>query len=172
MPECTYCGRYSDYGVCPFDGTLLEDFYATRCPNGHDLSVPVTYRQYTYHNTLVACPYCRTPYLYGDLSPDLKARFDRERAARGCLIATAAYGTPMAKQILVLKRWRDEKLIRSTGGRIFVSFYYITSPTIARIIWRSDKLKSLIRSFISPIVRHFEYRYEKVVFHQQQKNTC
>lgn len=158
MPECAYCGRYSDYGVCPFDGIRLEVFNAAQCPNRHDLSIPDAYRpQYSYYNTMVACPYCRTPYLYGDLNPDLKARFDRERAARGCFIATAAYGTPMAKQVIVLRKWRDEKLIRSTGGRVFVRFYYMTSPPIARIIRRSGKLKGLTRRLITPIVRHFQH---------------
>ena len=71
----------------------------------------------------------------------------------GCFIATAAYGTPTAKQIDVLREFRDVVLLKSTTGSRFVALYYRLSPPIADYIARSDLLRTLVREFlIDPIV--------------------
>jgi hypothetical protein len=74
---------------------------------------------------------------------------------KGCFIATAAYGTPMAEEINVLRKWRDENLMKSAPGRLFVNIYYMTSPPIASLISKSDKIRSLTRKLLTPIVNHF-----------------
>jgi hypothetical protein len=71
----------------------------------------------------------------------------------GCFIATAAYGTPTAEQIDVLREFRDVVLLKSTVGSQFVALYYQLSPPIADFIARSDLLRTLVRElFIDPIV--------------------
>jgi hypothetical protein len=71
----------------------------------------------------------------------------------GCFIATAAYGTPTAEQIDVLREFRDVVLLKSTVGSQFVTLYYRLSPPIADFIARSDLLRTLVRElFIDPIV--------------------
>ncbi len=72
-----------------------------------------------------------------------------------CFIATAAYGTPMAEEIDVLRKWRDENLMKSSSGRLFVNVYYITSQPIANLISKSDKMRALTRELLKPIVNHF-----------------
>jgi uncharacterized repeat protein (TIGR02543 family) len=71
----------------------------------------------------------------------------------GCFIATAAYGSPTAKQIDVLREFRDEVLLESTVGSQFVALYYRLSPPIADFIARSDLLRALVRELlVDPIV--------------------
>jgi hypothetical protein len=71
----------------------------------------------------------------------------------GCFIATAAYGTPTAEQIDVLREFRDVVLLESPVGSQFVVLYYRLSPPIADFIARSDLLRTLVRQLlIDPIV--------------------
>jgi polyhydroxybutyrate depolymerase len=71
----------------------------------------------------------------------------------GCFIATAAYGTPTAKQLDVLRAFRDDVLLKSTVGARLVDFYYRTSPPVANFISRHEILRTLTRDLlINPIV--------------------
>ena len=70
-----------------------------------------------------------------------------------CFIATAAYGTPFAKEIDVLRIWRDTALTNSYIGRSFINFYYKFSPPIARNIEKSPTKKNIVRNLLNPIVK-------------------
>lgn len=71
----------------------------------------------------------------------------------GCFIATAAYGTPMAKQIDVLREFRDVVLLESTTGSQFVALYYRLSPPVADFISANSFLRTLVRELVvDPIV--------------------
>jgi hypothetical protein len=70
-----------------------------------------------------------------------------------CFIATAAYGTPAAEEINILREFRDEVLRPSRLGAELVSLYYKTSPPIAEFIFQSEALRAAVRvGFIDPIV--------------------
>jgi uncharacterized repeat protein (TIGR01451 family) len=72
---------------------------------------------------------------------------------RGCFIATAAYGTPTAEQIDVLREFRDVVLLESTAGSQFVALYYQLSPPVADFIARNEFLRALVRELlVDPIV--------------------
>jgi very-short-patch-repair endonuclease len=73
-------------------------------------------------------------------------------AREGCFIATAAFGTPMAKEINVLRRFRDQRLKRSMVGLRVVQIYYDNSPVIASIIAKSEKMRQLVRTCLKPII--------------------
>jgi hypothetical protein len=70
----------------------------------------------------------------------------------GCFIATAAYGTPMATEIQVLREFRDKCLLTNAAGRAFVDFYYRVSPPIADFITGHPGLKPVVRAGLAPIV--------------------
>jgi len=71
----------------------------------------------------------------------------------GCFIATAAYGTPTAEQIDVLREFRDVVLLKSTMGSQFVALYYQFSPPIADFIAGNELLRTLVRELlVDPIV--------------------
>jgi len=71
----------------------------------------------------------------------------------GCFIATAAYGTDTAKEIDILREFRDEVLLPNSLGAEFVSLYYKTSPPIANFISQHEVLRTAVRvGFVDPIV--------------------
>ena len=70
-----------------------------------------------------------------------------------CFIATASYGTPLHRDIEILRNWRDTVLMPTYAGRFFVNFYYCVSPLIAHIIEKSETLKLLTRKMIKIMSR-------------------
>lgn len=68
----------------------------------------------------------------------------------GCFIATAAYGTPMAEEIQILRNFRDEYLLTNLVGQAFVGFYYRVSPPIADFITDHPILKPIVRAGLVP----------------------
>lgn len=70
-----------------------------------------------------------------------------------CFIATASYGTDTAKEIYILRKFRDEVLLPNDLGAQFVSLYYTFSPLIADFISRHNVLRTIVREgFVAPIV--------------------
>ncbi|MCK5182272.1 MAG: hypothetical protein KAQ73_07005, partial [Dehalococcoidia bacterium] len=70
----------------------------------------------------------------------------------GCFIATAAYGTPMAEEIGILRKFRDEYLLTNPIGATLVEFYYRVSPPIAQFIAEHPSLKPIVRAGLLPAV--------------------
>lgn len=73
---------------------------------------------------------------------------------KGCFIATASFGTPVAYEINELRYWRDTKLSGSRFGRLFISTYYTLSPPIAKLIAKNAFMKKVIRSLLRPLISY------------------
>jgi YVTN family beta-propeller protein len=69
-----------------------------------------------------------------------------------CFIATAAYGSGMAGEVVTLRRFRDDHLMKSEAGRAFVQWYYRHSPAIADYIRERDWLRAVVRGALQPLV--------------------
>lgn len=70
----------------------------------------------------------------------------------GCFIATAAYGTPLANEIVTLRSVRDRYLLDSAFGTAFVDTYYRVSPPIADVLASNAVLRTIVRYVLMPIV--------------------
>jgi len=70
----------------------------------------------------------------------------------GCFIATAAYGSPIAEEVIVLREFRDRYLATSWLGNKLVGAYYWASPPIADIIAKHTALKAAARLILIPVV--------------------
>lgn len=70
-----------------------------------------------------------------------------------CYIATATYGTPLDRNIDVLRDFRNDILLTTPIGKAFVSTYYATSPPIADALRENDELRTATRvTLIAPLV--------------------
>lgn len=71
-----------------------------------------------------------------------------------CFVATAAYGSPLASEVLMFCRFRDEVLLTSKLGSSLVQIYYFVSPPLALLISKIEFLKAATRHLIlTPILR-------------------
>ncbi|MFH1092806.1 MAG: CFI-box-CTERM domain-containing protein [Candidatus Omnitrophota bacterium] len=71
----------------------------------------------------------------------------------GCFIATAAFGTKMAKEVRVLCEFRDKYLLTNYWGTKFVKFYYKYSPPIADRIRNNESAKAMLRLCLQPLIQ-------------------
>jgi len=86
-----------------------------------------------------------------DNSYSITANFD-STGSRCCCVATAAYGTPMAEEIQILREFRDEYLLTNPVGKSLVEFYYSVSPPMAEFITEHPSLKPVARVGLLPAV--------------------
>lgn len=70
----------------------------------------------------------------------------------GCFVATAAHGTPMAEEVMVLRKFRDQYLLPNEAGAVLVGFYYEYGPHLAEYISDGEKLKSFVRTGLRPLI--------------------
>jgi hypothetical protein len=69
-----------------------------------------------------------------------------------CFIATAAYGSPLAREVVLLQNYRDNYLSRNPLGEKFIRAYYRFSPYFARQVSRSTSLRLLTRCLLTPLI--------------------
>ena len=70
----------------------------------------------------------------------------------GCFIATAAFGSPTERQIIILRKFRDRYLIPNPLGYNFVNIYNTCLPPLANLISEYDILRMAAKWILLPIV--------------------
>jgi len=74
----------------------------------------------------------------------------------GCLIATAAFGSEMAPQIQFLRELRDNTVLQTESGSVFMSgfnqFYYSFSPAIADYERENPAFKEAVKITLTPLL--------------------
>ena len=70
----------------------------------------------------------------------------------GCFIATAAYGSPLADEVWILRELRDTYLLKNICGKTIVFLYYKYSPALAHHISRHRMARKAIRIGLYPLV--------------------
>jgi len=85
-----------------------------------------------------------------------KAANDRERPKippkKYCFIATAAYGTPLAQEVITLQSFRDTYLSHTRLGEKFIRIYYHCSPCLAETIRRHHLLRLATQVLLAPLI--------------------
>ncbi len=69
-----------------------------------------------------------------------------------CFVATAAYGSVMANDVELLRRFRDSLLSKSVLGELAIETYYTFGPAVAGVVGESDLLRATARELLDPIV--------------------
>ena len=70
----------------------------------------------------------------------------------GCFIASAAFGSALQPQVMLLKEFRDQCLLPNRPGELFVRIYYRYSPPIADFIAQHDVLRMMVRLALCPLI--------------------
>jgi uncharacterized protein YegL len=141
----------SDFPVFPTDGDVVFDGMKSAEKGGFVLDASVA-NDVTYY--------------YAAFSYDTSANFAAGAFAsatpttEACFIATAAYGSPLAKDVDLFRSFRDQYLLTNVVGEKFVAFYYATSPPLADTIATHEALRVPVRmglSVVAFILRGFMY---------------
>ena len=77
---------------------------------------------------------------------------DKDLLNEGCFIATAAYGSYFEPHVMVLRNFRDLYLLSNGPGTKLVEFYYRHSPPLAKVIAGDERLRTLSRWALFPLV--------------------
>ena len=85
-----------------------------------------------------------------DNSYSVTANF--QGSGSGCCVATASCGSPTAKEIQILREFRDEYMLTNPLGEAFVQFYYTVSPPMAAFVTEYPSLKPIVRAGLMPAV--------------------
>lgn len=76
----------------------------------------------------------------------------RSGSGGGCFIATAAYGSPLEANVMILREFRDMTLENSTFGRWLIRMYYRFSPPVADMIATREYARRMVRLALRPLI--------------------
>lgn len=89
----------------------------------------------------------------GKVSTTSFTTLDREVAeVDWCFVATAAYGSAMANDVVMLRHFRDALLQGTVLGQLAVTTYYTFGPAVAGVVGESDLLRASARAVLAPVV--------------------
>lgn len=75
------------------------------------------------------------------------------KANTGCFIATACYRDLYSKEVVFFRLYRDEKLKKSLLGRLFIQFYYATSPYIYSFLLNTPSLSNRLKLILDLVYK-------------------
>ena len=81
-------------------------------------------------------------------SPKRKKSSQVNTQSSECFIATACYGDEAHSDVVALRRWRDEVLVRSRLGVWLAQTYYVLSPPVAEKLRLLPFLATAIRGMV------------------------
>ena len=76
---------------------------------------------------------------------NVRVSIPQASSSGGCYIATAVYGSYDCPEVWTLRRFRDDALLRTNLGRLFVKTYYAVSPTIVKVFGKKDSFNRFWR---------------------------
>jgi len=79
-----------------------------------------------------------------------------EEEKKGCIIATATYGSELSPEVQFLRGFRDNTVLNTFAGRNFMAafnaWYYSFSPTIASAIAVNKVLQGVMKILLYPLI--------------------
>lgn len=82
-----------------------------------------------------------------------------KKGSGNCFIATAAYGSFLEPEVVVLRKFRDDYLLTNAPGRSFVAWYYRHSPGFAAKIADNEFARGVVRIALSLIVYGLKFPF-------------
>lgn len=81
-----------------------------------------------------------------------KTNSSTNSSSGGCYVATAVYGSYDCPEVWTLRRFRDEKLLQTLSGKLFVKLYYVTSPTVVKLFGDTKLFNEFWKSRLNKLV--------------------
>jgi ribosomal protein S27AE len=148
--KCMVCGATNNIGPCPNCGNRKyrssheyvsggAESWKLKCTEcGYD-----AFENYVIGDPRLTCAKC------GKFTPLSKSGLELSR----CFIATATYGSPYAREVEILRRYRDNYLQCSVLGQYVIRLYELLSPPLANWIAQRPRWRQFVREFImSPLL--------------------
>ncbi len=136
LPTASYSDH--DWAQCDNCG---QPFYFYKCKI---CSRPVVLfdssSKYSWHNSCFE--------LDNRLRQELYEKTYGKKKKENCYVATACYGSYDAPEVLVLRKYRNEKLAAHSIGKLFIRLYYRYSPYLADKLQRNPMINSWIRKYL------------------------
>ena len=80
----------------------------------------------------------------------------QQPSKKGCLIATAAFGSELAPQVQFLRSFRDNEVLSTTSGKsfltVFNAWYYSWSPYVAEFEKQNAVFKGAVKYALYPLI--------------------
>lgn len=89
--------------------------------------------------------------------PDGRHKSEAEQKTSSCYIATMVYGDYCHPKVIVLREFRDNKLLNSSLGRSFVRFYYRNSPRWVDKMKDKKTLNTVIRILLDNFIKLYKH---------------
>ena len=85
--------------------------------------------------------------------------YRKKSNSSGCYIATMVYGDYEHPQVIVLRKFRNDVLLRYFIGKLFVKLYYFISPKIVLVIKNNNTINRIIRKILDNLIGYIiKYR--------------
>lgn len=100
-------------------------------------------------------PYIRFSNAMKKINPSHEIKIEKEGPIEkegSCYIATAVYGNHNAPQVIFLRQYRDEVLLQSHTGRLFIKVYYNFSSGFANWIANRGYINLFIRKVLDAVI--------------------
>lgn len=103
-----------------------------------------------------------------DMDTEIRSRFDKNWSTiremnrqvqlkkEGCYIATMAYGDYDHPQVVILREFRDNVLMKTIIGRLFVRKYYKYSPLLVNKLKHSRKINKFVRLCLDVFIKRLK----------------
>ncbi len=91
--------------------------------------------------------------MYASVAPPGEEDDVAGTSGSACFIATAVYGTPAAREVEILRVFRDQCLLKTPAGRAAVERYYQWSPAAAGLIQHSATVRRPLRYLLDELCR-------------------
>ncbi len=81
---------------------------------------------------------------------------DSSNKSGSCYIATMAYGNYDHPQVLLLRKYRDQVLLKNVIGKLSVRVYYFISPRLVKHLKNKIMINSIIRNILDQFIKHLK----------------
>ncbi len=83
-----------------------------------------------------------------------KTNQNKQTTSGGCYIATCVYGSYNSPEVMILRKYRDNKLSKTISGRAFIKIYYKLSPILVKCFGKNKWFKIFWRKRLDKIIKN------------------